>query len=116
MELLELPELGGWFVDPGQIHEESLALLQTRESRLVVSEQIKTEREAAIVDAVVDKYFTPEVRRRWARRLSEMARIFGATGRDEPARLAGATAAGLADRRSPRPASAVRPRAGRCAG
>ena len=38
---------------------------------------------------------------RWARRLSEMARIFGATGRDEPARLAGATAAGLADHDRP---------------
>jgi hypothetical protein len=96
-ELLELPEFAGWFVDPEQIHEDALALLQARESRLVVSDQIKSEREAAIVDAVVDKLFTGEARRRWARRLTEMALIFQATGRDQPARLATATAAALVD-------------------
>ena len=97
VELLDLPELAGWFIDPGQIHAESLSLLQTRESRLVVSDQIKSEREAAIVDDVVDKVFTPEVRRRWARRLSEMGQILGETGREGASRLAAATAAALAD-------------------
>ncbi len=96
-ELLELPEFLGWFVDPGSIHEDALALLQARESRLVVSDQIKAEREAAIVDAVIDKLFTGEARRRWSRRLSEMAFILRATGRDEPARLAECVAAALAD-------------------
>ena len=98
-ELLELPELAGWFVDPGQLHEDALALLQARESRLVVSDQIKGEREAAIVDAVIDKQFTDEARRRWARRLAEMALIFRSTGREEAARLAGGAEAALADRR-----------------
>src|SRR6266498_2890651 len=87
-ELVEPPELVGWFVDPGQIHDDTLALLEVRESRLIVSDQIKTEREAAIVDAVIDKQFTGEARRRWARRLAEMALIFRSTGREEPARLA----------------------------
>ena len=96
-ELLDLPELLGWFVDPGSIHEESLALLQARESRLVVSDQIKAEREAAIVDAVIDKLFTGAARPRWAKRLSEMALIFRATGRDEPARLAECAAGALLD-------------------
>ncbi len=96
-ELLELPELAGWFVDPGQLHEDALALLQARESRLVVSDQIKGEREAAIVDAVIDKQFTGEARRRWARRLAEMALIFRSTGREEAARLAGGAEAALAD-------------------
>ena len=36
--------------------EDALALLQARESRLVVSEQIKAEREAAIVDGVIDRH------------------------------------------------------------
>jgi len=96
-ELVELPELGGWFVDPAQVQEDALALLQARESRLVVSDQIKAEREAAIVDGVIDRLFTPDARRRWARRLEEMALIFRATGREEPTRVAAATAAALRD-------------------
>jgi hypothetical protein len=96
-ELLELPELAGWFVDPALISDDALALLQARESRLVVSEQIKAEREAAIVDAVIDKQFTPETRHRWSRRLAEMAFIFQSTSREETARLATSVEAGLAD-------------------
>jgi hypothetical protein len=96
-DLLELPELAGWFVDPGLISDDALALLQTRESRLVVSDQIKSEREAAIVDAVVDKHFTPETRRRWERRLAEMALIFRSTGREDIAARATAVGAALAD-------------------
>jgi len=96
-ELLQSAELAGWFVDPGQIHEDALALLQARESRLVVSDQIKAERESAIVDAVIDKQFTDDARRRWARRLAEMALIFRATGREDTARLAAAAEAALAD-------------------
>jgi hypothetical protein len=96
-ELLELPELAGWFVDPELISEDALALLQARESRLVVSDQIKAEREAAIVDAVIDKQFTPEIRRRWARRLLEMAFVFRSTNREETARLAASVEGALAD-------------------
>jgi hypothetical protein len=96
-ELLELPELAGWFVDPGLISDDALALLQARESRLVVSDQIKGEREAAIVDAVIDKHFAPETRRRWARRLAEMALIFRSTGREETAARVTGVGAALAD-------------------
>jgi hypothetical protein len=95
--LLELPELGGWFVDPAALREDAVALLEARDSRLVVSEQIKAEREAAIVDAAVAKTFTPEARRRWARRLGEMALVFDATDRQQPAASARAAAAALAD-------------------
>jgi hypothetical protein len=96
-ELLDLPELAGWFADPAEISEDALALLQARESRLIVSDQIKAERETAIADAVIDRLFTPEARRRWARRLSEMAFIFQSTGREETARLATDVGAALAD-------------------
>ena len=95
--LLELPELGGWFVDPAALREDAVALLEARDSRLVVSEQIKAEREAAIVDAAIAKVFTGEARRRWARRLGEMALVFDATTRQQPAAWARATAAALAD-------------------
>jgi hypothetical protein len=96
-ELLDLPELAGWFVDPELIHEDALALLQARESRLVVSDQIKAEREAAIVDAVIDRYLTADARRRWKRRLAEMALVFRSTDRGDTARLASTVTAALGD-------------------
>ena len=97
VELLELPELAGWFLDPEAVQSDALELLQARESQLVVSEQIKAEREAAIVSRVVERELGPDARRRWARRLVDMAFIFGATERPEHAALAEAAAAALAD-------------------
>jgi hypothetical protein len=96
-ELLGTPELGGWFLDPPSIQTEALELLQARESRLVVSDQIKAEREAAIVDRVIDSRFGPEARQRWQRRLEETAFVFWETGRPAEARRAAATAVALAD-------------------
>jgi len=103
--LLEMPELGGWFVDPARVATEALALLQARESRLVVSDQIKAEREAAILDGVIEAHFPTAARLRWAGRLREMADIFGLTGRDEAATLARQTSAALAG--ADRPATAI---------
>ena len=103
--LLDLPELMGWFIDPARVQHEALALLQVRESRLVVSDQIKAEREASIVDGVVEAQLPDAARRRWAARLREMAEIFRMTGRLEPAALAEQTAAALAD--PGRPATAI---------
>jgi len=96
-ELLALPELASWFIDPESVQSDSLALLEARESRLVVSDQIKAEREAAIVARIIERELGPDVRRRWARRLEEMAFVFDATGRPEPAAIARAAAAALAD-------------------
>ena len=112
-ELLGLPELASWFLDPESVQSESLELLQTRESRLVVSDQIKTEREAAIVERIVEREFTPEIRHRWAHRLEEMAFVFEATARPEAAMLAASAAAALRDesldiRRQPFPAALAR--------
>jgi hypothetical protein len=94
-ELLSLPELQDWFADPEALHEDAVALLEARDSRLVVPDIVKAEREAAIVARALERAFTPEWRMRWARRLLEMARIFLATERPEPARLAEATARAL---------------------
>ncbi len=104
-DLLDLPELGGWFLDPARVAPDALALLQARESRLVVSEQIKAEREAAILDGVIEAHFPAPVRLRWANRLVEMADIFAMTGREPAAALARAAAAALAD--TSRPATAI---------
>jgi hypothetical protein len=95
--LLDLPEFAGWFLDPEALQSDSVALLQARESRLVVSDQVRAEREAAIVDGVLERELTPDVRRRWARRLDEMALILVATDRVEHAAWARAAAAGLRD-------------------
>jgi hypothetical protein len=100
-ELLDLPEFLGWFVDPASLHEDALALLQARESRLVIADHIKAEREAAIIDTVSDRHFSGEARRRWGNRLAEMALIFHATDREEPARLAECAAAALAEEERP---------------
>lgn len=96
-ELLELPELGGWYLDPQRLQSDGVELLEARESRLVLSDQLKAEREEAIVTRVVEREFGPEARRRWARRLAEMAAIFAATERPDPAKMARAAAAALAD-------------------
>jgi len=95
--LLELPELAGWFIDPETVQADALDLLQTRESKLVVSDQIKAEREEAIVSRVIERELGLEARRRWARRLIDMVFIFRATNRPEQAELAEAAAAALAD-------------------
>ena len=101
--LLDLPELGGWFVDPGLVQSDAVELLQARASALVVSDRIKAEREAGIVDRVADREFTGDARQRWADRLVEMAGIFEATGRSGEARVAYAVALALRDEtRSPR--------------
>jgi len=95
--LLELPELAGWFLDPEAVQADALDLLQARESKLVVSDQIKAEREEVIVGRVVERELGSDARQRWARRLVDMAFIFRATDRPEPAALAEAAAAALAD-------------------
>jgi hypothetical protein len=96
-ELLELPELTGWFLDAEAVQGDAVDRLQARESRLVVSDQIKAERETAIVDRVVDREVAGAARERWARRLAEMALVFELTGRPEPAAQARVAAAALAD-------------------
>lgn len=95
--LLDLPEFAGWFLDPEALQSDAVALLQTRESRLVVSDHIKAEREAVIMEGIIARELTPEARRRWARRLEEMALILAATDRAEQATWAAAAAAALGD-------------------
>lgn len=100
-ELLDLPELVGWFLDPTAVQSDAVSLLEARGSRIVVSDQIKAEREAAITECVIDREFTPEACGRWAHRLLEMAWIFHATGRPREAKIACATALALQDPEKP---------------
>ena len=95
--LLERPELAGWFFEPGHVQGDAVDLLQARESRLVMSDQLKAEREEAIVTRVVERELPPEARQLWARRLAEMALIFSAVGREDDAELARSASWALAD-------------------
>src|SRR2546428_775863 len=86
--LAELPEMAGWFLDPEAVQADAVELLAARASRLVVSDQVKADREDAIVGRVIERELGPEARRRWARRLAEMALVFDATGRADLCPLA----------------------------
>jgi hypothetical protein len=99
--LLELPEMAGWFLDPETVGGDAVELLQARESRLVVSEQLKAEREDVIVARVAERELDGAARDRWARRLLEMALVFRALGREPDAERAEAAAAALGDRSRP---------------
>ncbi|HSE94013.1 MAG TPA: hypothetical protein VLF19_11960, partial [Methylomirabilota bacterium] len=96
-ELLELSELAGWFLEPEAVQSDAVDRLQARGSRLVVSDQLRGEREEAILRRVVEREFAPETRRRWARRLLETALVLDAVDREEHAGLARAAAAALLD-------------------
>jgi hypothetical protein len=96
-ELLELPEFAGWFLEPERVQGAALELAELRQSRLVISEQIKAEREEAIVARAIERELTPEARRRWARRLRAMAHVLAVPERAEAAAIARAAAAALAD-------------------
>lgn len=100
-ELLRLPELAGWFLDPESVASEAVEWLQARESRLVVSEQIKAERLQALVDRVADAHFPPTARALWGARLDDQAYVLLERGRPIEAAMAVAVARALADPERP---------------
>jgi hypothetical protein len=93
--LLALPELAGWFLDPASVSSEGLEWLEARESRLIVSEQIKAERRAALVDRIIETRLAPPARRLWQGRLEEQAYVLLALGRAPEATIAVAVARAL---------------------
>jgi hypothetical protein len=99
--LLARPELTGWFLDPPRVASDALEWLQAQESRLVVSDQLKAERLAALVDRVIEAQFDAEARRRWATRLEDQAYVLLVLGRVEDARTAVAVAHVFADTAQP---------------
>jgi hypothetical protein len=97
-EVLDVPENAGWFLEPADVQADALELLQAQESRLVVSDQVKGEREDALITRVVERELSAPVRERWARRLLEQAMVFDATARAPLAEVARAAAGALVHR------------------
>ncbi len=95
--LLGLPELAGWFLDPAGVSSEALEWLQAKESRLVVSDQIKAERLAALIDRIIERHFDEPTRQRWQGRLEDEAYVLLALERTAEAWSAVAVARALAD-------------------
>lgn len=96
-ELLQQRELAGWFLEPGEVMEHALELMQAKESRLVITESAKEERQVSILNRAIDERVTLRLRGLLARRLEEMAWIFWQTARQREARVAVATSLALAD-------------------
>jgi hypothetical protein len=96
-ELLDEPEMAGWFLEPADVQAEALEILQAQESKLVVADQVKSEYHDALVTRVVERELAEDARRRWAHRLLEMAVVFDATGREPLAAVARAAAGALVD-------------------
>lgn len=95
--LLEEPELRGWIFGFDEVRGYALDLLQARQSQIVLSEQLKQEREQRIIASALRDALTPAVQRGLRRRLEEMAYLFLRTERPRQARLAVAAAQRLAE-------------------
>src|SRR5438445_319495 len=86
-----------WVSGCGRSGSRALRLPFAGRFRLAAPDQVEAEREDAIVGRVIERELGPEARRRWARRLAEMALVFDATGRADLGALARAAAAALGD-------------------
>lgn len=104
-ELLARPELAGWFLDPASVASEALEWLQARESRLVLSDHLKVERVAALIDRVAEAHVDGTGRPRWQARLEEQAYVLLQLGQPTGATMAAAVARALGD--EPLPAARI---------
>lgn len=92
VSLLNEPELRGWNFGFDAVVPFTHQRFQARQSQLVLSEQLKAEREERIVSEAVRTVVTEPLRRALQRRLEETAYVFLRTGRPRQAELALAAA------------------------
>ena len=95
--LLDEDELKGWFFGFDEVRSYALDLLQARQSQIVLSEELKAEREQRIIGSAIRDLVTPPMQRSLRRRLEEIAYLFLKTDRQAQARLAVAAAQRLAE-------------------
>lgn len=94
-ELFLEPEFGGWLLEFETVKKYAGVLREARESRLVLNEWVKKDRELRILDAAIEDLFTPAVRAAFAGRLEEMSFVLLESDRAEAARIALASALAL---------------------
>jgi hypothetical protein len=96
------PEIAGWFPDEETLRTVSLKVEELGASRVVVDETQRKQQLQHVIDRARDDYFTDQRRQIYAGRLFEMADVFRASGREEAAKRAAATARAL---KAPDPAT-----------
>jgi hypothetical protein len=96
-EILEEEELQAWFFGFDEVHRYSLDLLQARQSRIVLSEQLQQERINGILANAIRDVVTPPIQRGLRRRLEETAYVLLKTDRALQARRAVAAAQQLGE-------------------
>lgn len=90
--LLQEPELEGWLFDYEAVKRYAGELRQAQESRIILTDELKAERERQIIASAIRDVMTPPLQRGLRRRLEETAYIFLRTGRRHQATLAVAAA------------------------
>jgi GNAT superfamily N-acetyltransferase len=96
-QLLDEEELKGWFFGFDQVRSFALELRQARQSPIVLSPDLQSQRQQRIIASAIDAVAPPPVRRGLARRLEEAAYYFLRTERPRQARQALAAARRLAE-------------------
>ncbi|HUI28043.1 MAG TPA: hypothetical protein VL403_18325 [Candidatus Kryptonia bacterium] len=93
--LAEEKEFRTWFFDPESLRPYLEALMQAKDSPLVLSQAQQQERFRATVERAVEELFGGEHQASWVRRLLAMAYVLSVTHRDLAARRACAVALAL---------------------
>jgi hypothetical protein len=92
---LEEKEFRTWFFDAGRLGPYLEALLQAKDSPIVLSPAQQQERFRVTVEKAVEEIFGGATKQSWVRRLYTMAYCLAATNRQEAARQACAAALAL---------------------
>lgn len=96
-DLLSLPEFSSWFFDLDSVATYALELLEARQSRIILSDWARQEREARIIGKAVEGLFSDDYPFLFKRRLEEMAYILWKIDRLEEAKKALAAALALGE-------------------
>lgn len=95
VQLLEEKEFRTWFFDPDTLKPYLDALMQVKDSPLVLTQAQQQERFVATVERAVAELFGGDKQQSYARRLFMMAYYFSATHREDAAKRACAAALAL---------------------
>ncbi|GFP30232.1 hypothetical protein HKBW3S44_00560 [Candidatus Hakubella thermalkaliphila] len=97
VDFLSLPEFSSWFFELDSVATYALELLEARQSKIILSDWARREREARIIGKAVEGLFSGDYPFLFKRRLEEMAYILWKTDRREEAKKALAAALALGE-------------------